>query len=155
MSDDQKILPRHFEKSLEYATVFADGAIPQFGSSTGRLIFYTKEIEPSEDSLILLSRIPKRLLKFEVRLPREALTVLGKLISFRSDERVRVQAQVKQAGEREDVIKAWNKLTDGLDAVLEDSENVNVSDIDYDELENYGFELFGRSNRTKRESGKK
>ncbi|AIC17214.1 hypothetical protein [Nitrososphaera viennensis] len=64
---------REYRKAVNFATVYADGAIVHFGLDTCRIIFYTEEIEIEEDGSGIANNKSVALLKYEVVLPRSIL----------------------------------------------------------------------------------
>jgi hypothetical protein len=133
MSDQPK---RVFTKDADYAVVYADSVIYQGGAESSRLIFYQREVEPSEPNGERLETKPERItLKFEVRIPVHQLAGLVANINADNEARERQRAETKAAGEDAETIRAWFDLDEKRGDLLLDTLGVEVGDISKSELQ--------------------
>lgn len=126
MSDQPK---RIFTKASDYATVYADSVIFQGGTDISKLIFFQREVEPTEDGAKLETKPEKITLKFEVRVPRVQLFGLAKNIEAEEAFREQGGNLVRLGGEDHESIQAWYNLSDKLDDVLIDAQGQDIGDV--------------------------
>ncbi len=126
------------QKSLDYASVFADGIILKLEDETARLIFYEKILEPTEDGKSLDTKKNILRLKHEVRISQTALEGFAihakKLMDIRA-MLVRLAAKSKSA---KGVPSAWGKVDSKLQSGLY---NTDDYDLGKPSVDNFATDL--------------
>lgn len=144
MSERKKI----YRKDLNYAAVFADGAILRIDEDLCRLIFYQKGIEPNEDETAIDKTKDVIQLKFEVRVPQRVLERLfnfgAKLIKLEDDA-----YELTENKEDEKLDEAYWRVIDKTHSFVYDtSSTYSASDKEILELQDEYADLIGRAQRT-------
>lgn len=98
---------RTIEKDLDYSVEYADGIIAELGNTVSRLIFYQEVLEPSEDGKGLDQTSKVVRLKFEVRIPKNRLSILGRMIELSSEMEAGADTRLRNATYKFD----WRRLS--------------------------------------------
>ncbi len=142
MSDDAGC---KYDKSLDYATVYADDAIVELDDDVCRIIFYQNAIEPTPNGTGLEHPIIK--LKHEVRLPERAFRLLCNYGKGAKDLLDRAYTETENVQDQA-IIKKLNDLEDEIKNTLFDTGDINYNRIN--QLEDKFEDVVGRALREKK-----
>lgn len=144
MSEPQRI----FQKSLNYAIVYADGVLFELGGRVSRLIFYQEELDINDDRNAIDKTRKVITQKFEVRVPHRILKRLSETVqnmSKLSDEVLKMTEGIDD----EKVTDVWYRFQTNLEGIVYDTNDAKPNyqrelGEDYNELQ-------GRIQRKKEE----
>lgn len=129
MSDDVDNL---YVKPPDFASVYADGVILQVGDDLSRLMFYQREVDPTEDGMGIEKEKERVVLKFEVRIPRYTLELLAENAS----ELLKLKEEAFNMEQRhkkdEKVLASWYDLDTKIQRFIY---NTDEDEIDSKEVE--------------------
>lgn len=143
-------IKRTIEKDLNYTTLYADGAIFRLEGDTPRLIFYQKEVEPSDDRMTMEAEKETIRLKLEVRLSHASIRRLMELVQPLYELRESAIKMTQATSGDKKTINTWVKLQRKLSSLFQDSEwfqPLNRNSLALKEIEEQVNELAGRSQK--------
>jgi hypothetical protein len=137
-------IERTYEKDLDYATVYADNVILEFGEEMCRLIFYQEGLDLTENREAFDKSKKSVHLKFEVRIPHIAAVKLAINAKRLFDIWSRAQHyEVKD----EEVQKALARFNKRIESLLYDTRESMLESREVDKLRDDFEELIGRLRR--------
>lgn len=142
MSDD---IQRVFVKPPDFASVYADGVMLQIGEELSRLVFYQRGIEPSEDGSQMDKEREYVSLRFEVRLPRTALSDLADNIVELLKLKEKAWKMTKGRNKDDKVVESWWLLDGKIGRFLYNTDEDEIDGKAVEDLNAQYDDLIGRA----------
>jgi len=150
MSDE---IRRIFIKPPDFASVYADGVMFQKGSDDlSRLVFFQRQIEPSEDGALMDKSTEYIKLIFEVRLPEYRLSQLAENVTEILDLGQKAWKMTKGKTKDEKVLHSWYVLNENIERFLYNTDEDEIDSKAVDKMDDQYSDLVGRTKRSKKQT---
>lgn len=149
MSND---IETRYDKPPDFASVYADGAIFQMTDTLTRLVFYQKEVEPTEDCSEIEKQKERVILKFEVRLDEYTVRHLVGGIKEILDLKDKAFKMERRHRSKERVLTSWYDLSKKIERFVY---NTDEDEIDRKQIEDINTQYEDLKARTAKGAGRR
>jgi len=133
-----------YQKVADYSTVYADGIVWRLEKDVCRLMLYQESIEPTKEGDMIERYEKRKVLKYEVRIPRETfrnLCAIGGRVLVAADK----SDEITEGIQDDKVDEAYWKFNDHISELIFDTE-AGYDSKEIEQVDDNFDDLVGRVN---------